>query len=145
MLLFAQPAARISQLTTDHVIDDGHALRLRLGRQPVYMPAPLDNLIRELVLHRRGRAPTLAGHEPRWLFPGAYAGQPIEPHSLGRRLETLDIRPRVACNASLMDIASELPAFVFSRLLGFSQSTADNWDVEASGFGPDYAAEISRR
>ncbi|MFD4337889.1 hypothetical protein ACFWPP_11955 [Streptomyces anulatus] len=145
LLLFAQPAARICRLTTEHVIDDGHTLQLRLGRQPADIPAPLDELIRDLVRHRHGRAPLIAGHEPLWLFPGAYAGRPLEPHSLGRRLKNLGIRPRMARNASLMDIASELPAYVFSRLLGFSQSTADNWDTEASGFGPAYGADVSRR
>lgn len=145
LLLFAQPAVRICRLTTEHVIDDGHRLQLRLGRQPVDIPAPLDDLLRDLVQHRRGHGPTLAGHEPPWLFPGVYAGRPLEPHSLGRRLKNLGIRPRVARNASLVDIASELPAYVFSRLLGFSQSTADNWDAEASGFGPAYGAEIARR
>ncbi|MFF0516731.1 hypothetical protein [Streptomyces sp. NPDC004250] len=42
-----------------------------------------------------------------------------------------------------MDIASELPAHVFSRLLGFSQPTAGNWDAEARGFSSAYGAEIS--
>lgn len=53
---------------------------------------------------------------------------------LGRRLKALGIQPRLARNASRMDIASDLPAYVFSRLLGFSQSTADSWETEASGF-----------
>ncbi|MFF3055001.1 hypothetical protein [Streptomyces sp. NPDC057909] len=44
-----------------------------------------------------------------------------------------------------MDIASELPAVVISRLLGFHQSTGDNWTRESQGFGADYAAELSRR
>ena len=44
-----------------------------------------------------------------------------------------------------MDIASELPACVFGRLFGFSQSTADNWGTEATGFSAAYGAEVSRR
>ncbi|UKY54788.1 hypothetical protein [Streptomyces inhibens] len=51
----------------------------------------------------------------------------------------------MARNASLMDIASELPAYAFGRLPGFSQSTAGNWDTEAGGFSPAYGAEITRR
>ncbi|MFG3120349.1 hypothetical protein ACGF4C_39080 [Streptomyces sp. NPDC048197] len=146
LLLFAQPAARICRLTTEHIIDDGHRIQLRLGRQPVDLPAPLDELIRDLVQHRHGRAPRIAGPEPNWLFPGTYAGRPLESHSLGRRLNRLGIRLRVTRNASLMDIASELPAYVFSRLLGFfSQSTADSWGAEAGGFSPAYGAEAGRR
>lgn len=143
LLLFAQPAARICRLTTDHLLDDGHTLRL--GRQPVDIPAPLDDLLREPACRRRGHGPVLAGYEPPWLSPGIYAGRTLEPHSLGCRLKRLGIRPRVARNASLMDIASGLPAYVFSRLLGFSRSTTDNWDTDASGFSPAYGAEVSRR
>lgn len=44
-----------------------------------------------------------------------------------------------------MDIASELPPYVFSRLLGFHQSTGDNWDRERKGFSPEYAADLSFR
>ncbi|WP_329553681.1 hypothetical protein [Streptomyces sp. NBC_00696] len=44
-----------------------------------------------------------------------------------------------------MDIASELPTVVISRLLGFHQSTGDNWTRERQGFGADCAAEVSRR
>jgi hypothetical protein len=32
---------------------------------------------------------------------------------------------------------------VFSGLLGFSQPTANNWDGEASGFSPNYGAEVA--
>ncbi|WP_432120811.1 hypothetical protein [Streptomyces sp. S1] len=44
-----------------------------------------------------------------------------------------------------MDIASELPAVVISRLLGLHQSTGDNWTRESQGFGSEYAADIIRR
>ncbi|WP_189893274.1 hypothetical protein [Streptomyces xantholiticus] len=45
----------------------------------------------------------------------------------------------------MIELASELPAFVVSRLPGFHQSTADNWQRDAQGFGPEYAADLSRR
>ncbi|WP_274599482.1 hypothetical protein [Streptomyces griseofuscus] len=44
-----------------------------------------------------------------------------------------------------MDIASELTAVVMSRLLGFHQSTGDNWTRESQGFGAEYAADVSCR
>ncbi|WP_190094273.1 hypothetical protein [Streptomyces melanogenes] len=56
----------------------------------------------------------------RWLFPGARAARPMESVSLSRRLKVLGSRPRPTRNASLVDLAAELPGFVFSRLLGFS-------------------------
>ncbi|MFI1769351.1 hypothetical protein ACH41H_46075 [Streptomyces sp. NPDC020800] len=44
-----------------------------------------------------------------------------------------------------MDIASEMPAVVISRLLGFHQPTGDNWTREAQGFSTEYAADLTRR
>ncbi|MFI8515599.1 hypothetical protein ACIGHB_31175 [Streptomyces sp. NPDC085460] len=44
-----------------------------------------------------------------------------------------------------MDIASELPAVVISRLLGFERSTGDNWTRESQGYGAEYTADIIRR
>ncbi|MEV5655925.1 hypothetical protein [Streptomyces sp. NPDC052291] len=145
LLLFAQPVGRISRLTTEHVVDRGETLALKLGRVPVEIPEPLDDLIRQLVERRNGRAATVPPEEPKWLFHSIYPGQPIDPHTLGRRLKAIGVPPQLARHASLMDIASELPAFVISRLFGFHQSTGDNWACESQGFGAGYAGEISRR
>ncbi|WP_330433847.1 hypothetical protein OIC43_03455 [Streptomyces sp. NBC_00825] len=145
LLLFAQPVGRISRLTTEHIVDRGDTLALNLGRVPAEIPAPLDDLIRQLVERRNGRAATVPLEEPKWLFHSIYPGQPIDPHTLGRRLKAIGVPPQLARHASLMDIASELPAVVISRLLGFHQSTGDNWTRESQGFGADYAAEVSRR
>ncbi|MFI6961782.1 hypothetical protein [Streptomyces sp. NPDC050255] len=145
LLLFAQPVGRISRLTTEHIVDHGDTLALRLGLVPVEVPAPLDDLIRQLRARRNGPAATVPLEEPKWLFHSLYPGQPIDPHTLGRRLKSIGVPPRLARHASLMDIASELPAVVISRLLGFHQTTGDNWARESQGFGASYAADISRR
>lgn len=57
----------------------------------------------------------------------------------------IGVPPQLARHASLMDIASELPAVVIRRLPGCHQSTGDNWTRESQGFRTDYAAEVSRR
>ncbi|MEV6730725.1 hypothetical protein [Streptomyces sp. NPDC051364] len=144
LVLFAQPPSRICSLSRDDVLDDGTTLRLSLGVNPVEIPPPLDGMIRELVHHPVGKAANLDPAPSRWLFPGAYAGRPMEPASLSRRLKALGIRPRPTRNASLMDLAAELPAFVFSRLLGFSQQTAANWIAESGGDDATYAAHRAR-
>ncbi|OIK08129.1 hypothetical protein BIV23_00930 [Streptomyces monashensis] len=145
LLLFAQPVGRISRLTTEHIVDRGDTLALKLGRVPVEIPAPLDDLIRQLAKRRNGRAATVPLEEPKWLFHSIYPGQPMDPHTLGRRLKAIGVPSQLARHAALMDSASELPAFVISRLLGFHQSTGDNWTRKSQGFGADYAADISRR
>ncbi|MFD9069099.1 hypothetical protein [Streptomyces lasiicapitis] len=144
LLLFAQPPSRICALTRDDVQDDGLTLRLRLGTHPVEIPPPLDSMLRELMRYPVSKAHRLEPGPSRWLFPGARAGRPVEPVSLSRRLKALGIRPRPARNASLMDLAAELPAFVFSRLLGFSEQTAANWMAESGGEDAPYAARRAR-
>ncbi|MFG2563767.1 hypothetical protein [Streptomyces sp. NPDC048496] len=145
LLLFAQPVGRISRLTTEHIVDRGDTLALKHEHVPVEIPEPLADLIRQLVEQRNGRAVTVPIEEPKWLFHSIYPGQPIDPHTLGRRLKAIGVPPQLACHASLMDIASELPAVVISRLIGYHQSTGDKRTRESQGFGADYAAEVSRR
>ncbi|MEV7393399.1 hypothetical protein [Streptomyces sp. NPDC091215] len=143
LLLFAQPTSRITQLTTDDVTDHGDKVTLRLGRVPVDLPPPLDDLVLQLARRRKGHA-SLDG-QTKWLFPGGHAGRPLAPCHLNRRLKAIGIRPRLGRNTALMDIVSELPSVVVSRLLGFHQNTADKWQRERTGYGPGYAADISHR
>ncbi|MFE0055355.1 hypothetical protein [Streptomyces sp. NPDC059003] len=145
LLLFAQPTSRIAQLTTHQVTDQGDLVALQLGREPVILPPPLDGFIRHLVGRRQGRAVTTPLDESPWLFPGAYPGQPLTSYSLAARLKALGIRCQVARRSALIEIASELPAYVISRLLGFHQHTADQWQRDNQGYGAAYAAELTRR
>ncbi|MEU8927882.1 hypothetical protein AB0D10_44465 [Kitasatospora sp. NPDC048545] len=145
LLLLAQPPSRISILRTDQVTDHGDKVTLQLGRTPVDLPPPLDDLIRVLVQRRTGRAAATPLQESNWLFPGGLAGRPMSPEHLAHRLRGIGIHPRAARNTALMDLAAELPAVVVSRLLGFHQNTADTWQREATGSGTEYAADLTRR
>lgn len=44
-----------------------------------------------------------------------------------------------------MELAAELPAYVIGRLLGFHQTTADQWQRDNQGYGAAYAAELAHR
>ncbi|MEU9369595.1 hypothetical protein AB0D71_33955 [Streptomyces avermitilis] len=143
LLLFAQPTSRITQLTTDQVADHGDKVTLRLARVPVDLPAPLDDLVRQLVRRRKGHASP--ADQGKWLFPGGHAGRPLAASHLNHRLKAIGIRPRLGRNTALMDIVSEVPSVVVSRLLGFHQETADTWRRERAGSSPGYAAEVARR
>jgi len=134
LLLFAQPTSRIIQLTTHQVTDRDTTVTLQLGSEPVILPPPLDDFIRQLVRRRQGRAVTAPLDEAPWLFPGAYPGQPLTPYSLAARLRALGIRCQVARRSALIELASELPAYVISRLLGFHQTTADQWQRDNQGY-----------
>ncbi|GAA2013223.1 hypothetical protein GCM10009839_04860 [Catenulispora yoronensis] len=64
---------------------------------------------------------------------------------LTTRLRKLGISNRDIRNSALIDIASDMPPVVFSKLLGLRQNTADNWHREAEGFGAEYAASLNHQ
>ncbi|MET9607221.1 hypothetical protein ABZZ17_19395 [Streptomyces sp. NPDC006512] len=49
-----------------------------------------------------------------------------------------------ARNTALVELASELPAVVVSRLLGIHQNTADTWE-RIAGRANSYTAEVANR
>ena len=93
VLLYAQPVARISRLTTGHVTIDGTTVRIRLGPAPITLPGPVADLTRQLLDGKRGHATTGAGNPSPWLFPGGQPGRPISATHLGQRLKDLGIQP----------------------------------------------------
>lgn len=146
ILLFAQTPSRIVHLTAKHVdVRDGR-VTLRLGQVPVELPPPIDDLVLRLTHRRQTHTATAPPEEnPGWLFPGGYPGQPLSPERLKVRLKAIGIRPRPARNTTLIELASELPTPIISRLLGLHQKTADSWSREAGTADAEYAAEITHR
>ena len=55
VLLYGQKVSRIIQLTIDDVTEADGLVQLRLGRHPLVIPDPLDQLILQLVDNRRDR------------------------------------------------------------------------------------------
>jgi len=145
VLLYAQWPATISRLTVEHVHTDEHQVRLRLGREPIVLPGPLDALVRELITSRHGHASLGDQGTSRWLFPGGRPGQPISADRLGERLHQLGLRPGQDRSTALFGLATELPAALLARLLGIHISVAVTWQRLSSGDWTSYAADYSRR
>ncbi|MGH3558848.1 MAG: hypothetical protein ACRDTK_15405 [Mycobacterium sp.] len=145
VLLYAQTPAAISRLTLDDIDTSPDQVRIRLGREPVILPEPLADLVRQLVANRQGHA--RIGHRPDapWLFPGGRPGQPISSYQLGERLHQIDLRPGQARSTALFQLAGELPAALLARLLGIHISVAVKWQRASSGDWSTYAADVSRR
>ena len=51
VVLYAQTAATVSRLTTGHIQASGNTVQIRLGREPVVLPEPLDALILQARRH----------------------------------------------------------------------------------------------
>jgi hypothetical protein len=145
VLLYAQTAATISELTVDHIQMTDQQVMLRLGREPILVPAPLDNLMRDLVESRSGHAAVGGHHDSRWLFPGGRPGQPLSAFRMTERLRRLGIRSSRARSAALFQLAADLPAAILAHTLGIHISVAASWQRASAGDWLSYAAEVSRR
>ena len=145
VLLYAQTATAVSQLTLDHIQHDGREVRLRLGREPLTLPAPVDTLILQLAATRRGHAAIGSPGTSPWLFPGGQPGKPISAYRLAERLRQLGIQSGKARSAALFQLATDLPAAVLARILGIHITVAATWQRAAAGDWTAYAAQISRR
>jgi len=145
VLLYAQTATTISQLTVDHVQITGPQVRLRLGREPILVPEPLDQMVRELVETRAGHAAVGNHRESPWLFPGGRPGQHLSAFRMVERLRQLGVQASRARSAALFQLATDLPAAILARTLGIHISVATAWQRASAGDWTAYAAEISRR
>lgn len=144
VLLYGQPLARIARLTRDQITDSPAGVRLLLGTTPLELPAPLDELVRQLLGRRHGRAAVRTDDHP-WAFPGGAPGHPISTAHLKVRLASLGIHGRSGRNTALMDLAAKVPPVALARLLGIHISTAGAWAERAGGSQAAYAAQVSRR
>jgi hypothetical protein len=145
ILLYAQTAAAVSRLTTGHIQASGNNVSIRLGREPVALPEPINALALQLVAARHGHA-AIGGQETSpWLFPGGQPGRPISAYQLAGRLRQLGVRSGQSRSAALFQLATDLPAALLARLLGIHISVAVAWQRASAGDWMAYAADVSRR
>lgn len=144
VLLYAQHITAVSQLPITAVISEGLQTSLLLGTTPLLLPDPLDRLARKLLARRRGHTTIGTSSDSPWLFPGAFAGQPLSSYHLGTRLKRLGIYSRPGRTSALMGLSTQLPATVLTELLGISPDTATAW-TQSGGNWARYAAELHDR
>jgi hypothetical protein len=145
VLLYAQTASAISQLTLSHLDASDGQVRIRLGREPVVLPRPVDALALQLAATRRGHAAIGDRGTSRWLFPGGRPGRPISAEQLTERLRQLGIRCAQVRSAALFQLATDLPAAVLARMLGIHITVAVAWQRASAGDWAAYAADVARR
>ena len=109
------------------------------------LPAPLDELARQILGRRHGHAAVGRTDDHPWVFPGGAPAQPISASRLRVRLASLGIHGRSGRNTALMDLAAKIPAVALARLLGIHITVAVAWQRASAGDWAAYAAEVSRR
>ena len=145
VLLYAQGAAAISQMTTGQIQAGDDGVRLRLSRVPIHLPEPVATIARTVLANRKGHA-TIGARQPSpWLFPGGQPGRPISTAQLTSRLNDLGIRPGQDRSTALFQLAAEIPAAILARTLAISTSAAVTWQRHAAGDWITYAADVSHR
>jgi hypothetical protein len=141
-LLYGQPLARVSRIRVESIHDRGGDISIRLGRDELTIPEPIDELVEQLA--RAPQRRTLHDTGAGWLFPGGIAGAPITEERLRRRLvQQLGPLPvRHGRNSAVTHLLRATPAPILADLLGFSQQRADRWARLA---GAEYANYIAAR
>lgn len=117
VLLYAQPIARIVQLTLQDVVHDDAGLWLRLGDPPSPVPEPFADLL----LRLRDQRPSMAmatNQSSQWLLPGRRAGRPMEANTIRKRLALAGIPNLNARTAALRQLVLQAPAPVVAGMLG---------------------------
>lgn len=142
VVLTAQHLRAITSLTLDDITSHNGTALLQLGSDPLELPPPVDELVLRLAAQRE--RPTTAVATP-WLFPGKHAGRSLSPGHMMIRLARIGIKIRPSRNAAMMDLASDQPAVVLSRLLGITIRSATRWNDHAGAPGHTYAAELVTR
>lgn len=145
LILYAQRIATISQLTVGHIHLGDETVTITFGQVPIALPAPLDDLVRELVATRRGKAKIATSDNIPWLFPGGRPGHPIGDDRLAQRLHKIGIQPRQDRSTALFTLAAELPAAMLARMLGIHIQVAVQWQKASAGDWTAYAADVGQR
>ncbi|MCX5115297.1 hypothetical protein OOK13_44045 [Streptomyces sp. NBC_00378] len=145
VLLYGQTPAKISQLTTSHVIHDDKGVAIQLHKTPLRLPPPLDELVLQLVEIARSHEHMVMSNEQNtpWLFPTQRPGKPLTNRRLTRRLHNIGLPSEAARCAALLDLCIQMPPAVLQRLLGVSSFAAERW--AAGAVRTAYAAEVARR
>jgi hypothetical protein len=142
VLLFAQPASRITRLTAGDITADGTGTTfLRLGDPPVPVPEPFAALLRQTAEAPAGHLAAAIPAAGRWLFPGQNAGRPLHPATLSHLLTEYGIPVPAARTAAFQALVRQAPAPVVAQALGYSGTAAasnaaaagDTWSRYAAG------------
>jgi hypothetical protein len=143
VLLYAQPATRITQIRLDDVTTRDDQVFLRIAAEELPMPEPLGGLITELISQRRNMS-TAANPVSAWLLPGQRPNRPITTTRLRERLRRLGITGtgRVA---AFNELLREIPAPVLADLVGCNPKfAAERASLLATDWA-NYAAIRTRR
>jgi integrase len=123
VLLYGQPAERITRLRLDHVALAPQQVRIRPSNDWVDVPEPLATLLRSYVAARQNMQ-TAANAGSTWLFPGTMPGRPVTVNHLVKELRAVGVPVRAARTGTWRDLVRQAPPNILAEALGISPRTA---------------------
>lgn len=145
MLMFGIRAAKIVQLRAEDVTVTEETVLVRLGAEPLVLPAELAPAAVGAASNRTAPRMFVESIEQEWVYPGARAGHHMAPDTLNARLRAVGIPPRLARTSALIALAQELPPVVLSRLTGLDITSAIAWSNAIGANSNAYAAAVLER
>lgn len=140
VLLYAQPLARIRQLTINDVSTDPDGqLLIRIAEPPAPVAPPFDEIIRQHITARTNRM-TATNPESQWLFPGRRAGQPLHITSMRLRLSNLGIPNLSSRSRAIRELLRQAPPAIVAGMLNRSTTRAENIAAEYGATWKHYTA-----
>lgn len=139
LLLLAQPLVKVAALRMDHLAPTPAGLTIRLGQNPLTLPEPFADLVRQHAKNRPNLATT--NRNSPWLFPGNRAGQHLHPNTIMGRLRDLGVDLIAARNRALADLVMTAPPSLVADALGYSYQTAFNHAANAGEHWARYAGQ----
>ncbi|WP_152545290.1 hypothetical protein [Microbacterium sp. CH12i] len=133
--MFGIRAAKIVQLRAEDVTVTEDTVLVRLGAEPLVLPAELAPAAAGAAGNRTAPRMFVESIEQEWVYPGARAGHHMAPDTLNARLRAVGIPPRLARTSALIALAQELPPVVLSRLTGL--------DITSQSRGPTRSARTA--
>ncbi|SFJ16720.1 hypothetical protein [Amycolatopsis regifaucium] len=140
LLLYAQPLVKIAALRTTDVVVTPDELRLALSSEPVPVPAPFDQLLRQH-LASRPNLRTTAGTTSDLMFPGYRPGQHLHPNTLMTRIRDLGIDLLGARTTAIRTLVTQVPPPLIAEMLGYSHQIAHKHAALAAQPWTRYAAD----
>ena len=138
VLLYAQPLSRIVRLTLNDVIRDGNQVLLPLGEPPTPVPGPVADVLLRWIGNRDDMSTATNRNSP-WLFPGRWAGQPMNPDALAALVNDIGIPATAERASAIRQHVLEVPAPVVADALSYHPVTTAKLAAQAVGAWSRYA------
>ena len=139
LLLLAQPLVKVAAIRTEDLTPTPAGLTIRLGRDPLTLPEPFADLVRQHIKNRPNMATTNTNSP--WLFPSNRAGQHLHPNTIMLRLRQLGVDLRGARNRALADLITTIPPSLVADALGYSYQTVFNHAANAGEHWSRYVGQ----